>query len=208
MAKPLAIFAMLLAFALGYLYYSQTIKSRSSSFSDWSPTPTEIVRELGTSQPGVYTDERHQRFTEMIKQRYRFGRVPALAVGLKFESDTRVKLLCSASIPRWHMTRIAVQVFKECQTVFGKTVEIDIYETYIAMDQKKLAEARFDPVNRRVSVLFDEKFEKQTRKTYRYPQPLSRPYGMRHLLGEPPPKRIHDASAKPHTIHGSSGAFR
>lgn len=185
-----------------------TVKPRTSSFSDGTPTPAEIVRELGTNQPGVHTDERHQRFIEMFKQRYRFGRAPALAVGLKFESDTRVKLLCSASIPRWHMSRLAVQVFKECQMVFGKVVEVDIYETYIAMDQKKLAEARFDPVNRRVSVLFDEKFDNQTRKTYRYPQPLSRPYGMRHRMGEPPPKRIHDTSAQPQSMHGSSGAFR
>jgi hypothetical protein len=194
--------------ALGYWYYSFYIRQGSSSFADWPPTPTDIVRELGTNQPGVYTDARHQRFTEMIKHRYRFGRVPAMAVGLKFESNTRLKLLCAASIPRWHMSRLAVQVFKECQMVFGKDYEIDIYETYIAMDQKKLAEARLDPVNRRVAVLFDEKFEKASRKTYRYPQPLSRPFGARIRLEDAPPKRINASTTPLRRLHGSSGAFR
>jgi hypothetical protein len=207
-AKPLAIISTLLAIALGYLWYTYAAKSRGSSFADWSPTPADIVRELGANLPGVYTDARHQRFIELIKHRYRFSRVPAMAVGLKFESDSRLRLLCAASIPRWHMSRLATQIFKECRTVFGRDYEIDIYETYIAMDQKKLAEARYDPLNKRVVIHFDERFGRESKKKYLFPQPLARPFGLRNRLGESTPKRIHDLTAPPAPQHGSSGAFR
>jgi hypothetical protein len=142
----------------------------------WPPTPAAIARAVGPAGAGSYLDARHRQFADMFKQRYRDQQI---AVGVRFMSDTRVKLMCAALIPRWDMAHIAMELRREAKDVFGMPFDVDIYETYISTRQRKLAELRPRPGSDRVTVRFDPLFasEDQSRSG-------PAPYGMR---GSVPP---------------------
>jgi len=146
---------VIIVFAL-YLFLPRSEKGDNiGDFEGWKPTPAEIAAVVGKSGAGVYDDERHRKFAEMFKQRYRDQ---SYAVGMKFLSDAKIKLMFAATIPRWDMVRVAAQADREAWEIFGKHYQIDIYETYISIRQRKLAEVRFDPKTNRHRAYFDPKF--------------------------------------------------
>lgn len=119
----------------------------------WPPTAAEIAAAVGSGGAGRFDDERHTRFAEMFKSRFREKQI---AVGVKFEDDRVVRLLCAAVIPRWDMARIATQLSNEAKTAFGRAYRVDIYETYISSAHRKVAEGEWDEKSERVQILFRE----------------------------------------------------
>jgi hypothetical protein len=130
-------------------------KSALALEAEWSPTPAEIVRTLGTGGPGRFDDDRHTAFAQAFKKRYRDQR---MGIGARFTGPERARLLCAISIPRWDMARIAAQFHDEAKQVFGTSVTVDICESYLTMPHKKIGESREDAKTGRVRVVFDPSF--------------------------------------------------
>jgi hypothetical protein len=57
------------------------------------------------------------------------------------------------------MAYVGVQAYHEARNVFGKSYNVDIYETYISLRQKKVAEVRPIRDSARLFVNFDPRFE-------------------------------------------------
>ena len=126
-------------------------------FDDWNPTPQTIRQEVGPGNAGSYLDDRHRKFAAMFQKRFRSH---DKAVGVKFSSNDRIKLMCAALIPRWDMAQVGAQLHREAEDVFGKNYTVDIFETYISMQQRKLAEVRTEPNSEKVEIRFDPRYAK------------------------------------------------
>jgi hypothetical protein len=124
-------------------------------FDDWSPTPQAIRQEVGPGSGGSYSDERHRKFATIFQKRFRSH---DKAIGVRFTSNNRIKLMCAALIPRWDMAQVGVQLHREAEDIFGKSYTIDVFETYISMQQRKLAEIRKEPNSEKVEVHFDPSY--------------------------------------------------
>jgi hypothetical protein len=120
-------------------------------FETWEPTAEAIATAVGRSPGGKWDDERHTKFAELFKSRFRERQI---AVGVKFEDDRVVRLLCAALIPRWDMARMAEQLANEVKGVFGRACRVDIYETYISSPHRKVAEANWNKSGDRLNVQF------------------------------------------------------
>jgi len=128
-------------------------------FDDWSPMPQTIRQEVGPGQGGSYLDVRHQKFATLFQKRFRSH---DKAIGVKFTSNGRIKLMCAALIPRWDMAQVGVQLYQEAEDVFGKNYTVDIFETYISMQQRKLAEVRTEPNSKKVEIRFDPLYAEES----------------------------------------------
>jgi len=134
-------------------------------FDGFRPTADEIAAELGEGRPAAFDDDRQRRFADLFRRRFRDRQH---AVGVRFLPDGRIKAMFAPSIPRWDMARVAISLHEEARRVFGRTHDVDIYETYITMPMKKLAEVRADPGTGRLKVWFDPRFaEEEMRKRRR-----------------------------------------
>ena len=143
---------------LPLLYFLAPIPQRPDNigeFSGWSPTESEIAKAVGSGPSGSFTDDRHTKFGRMFQQRFRNKEI---AVALRFTGEDRAKLSCAAFIPRWDMARVAVAAHKEIKQAFGRPVTVDIYETYISLLPRKLAELHEDPATGHITVDFDPKY--------------------------------------------------
>ena len=140
------------------LYFLFPKKPQTDSigdFADWSPTAGEITQALGSRTGGRFDDARHLRFSQMFQKRFR---THELAVGLKFLDDQTLKAMFAPTIPIWDMARVAVQAEAEARSVFGRNINVDIYETYITAPMRKLAEVRRTSPDGPVQVRFDPRF--------------------------------------------------
>lgn len=127
-----------------------------TAFETWSPTPAEIARAVGKGETGRFDDERHQQFARLFQKRFRDRQI---AIGLRFKDENTLKVMCAALTPRWYMARVGVQAYHEAHNVFGRSYNVDIYETYISLRQKKVAEVRPIRDSARLLVNFDPRFE-------------------------------------------------
>ncbi len=125
------------------------------SDTGWRPTPAEVAAAVGPGGAGSYQDARHNQFGDLFKKRYRER---GFAVGIRFESDNRIKAMFAPMIPRWDMSRVAVEARTEAQGIFKHPFDVDIYETYITSPMKKLAEVRAVPGSDQPQVKFDPRF--------------------------------------------------
>jgi len=106
------------AIAIGLLARPRRPEATSvGDFARWAPTAAEIRTRVGRGPAGIFTDKRHRLFRDLFKQRYREER---LAIGLRFEDDSRIKLMFGALIPRWDMARVAVALQQESHDDFGR----------------------------------------------------------------------------------------
>lgn len=128
--------------------------------AEWRPTAADIAAAVGSGATGRFSDTRHDRFASLFKQRYRDR---GLAVGLRFLSDRRLKVMCAAMMPRWDMAHVALKAHEETRALFGRPYDVDIYETYISAMQRKVAELRADGADGAVTVRFDDRFAAATR---------------------------------------------
>ena len=125
------------------------------AFDDWAPTPQAIRALVRPGGGGSFTDDRHKTFAAEFQKRFRSH---DKAIGVRFDGDDHLKLMCAALIPRWDMAQVALQLHHEAEDIFGKSYDIDIYETYISMQQRKLAEVRKSPTTGHMEVIFDPRF--------------------------------------------------
>jgi hypothetical protein len=128
------LFGICSGLALVYGFFGNS--SNKPAYAHWSPTPDEILRAVGTESSGDYRDPRHQTFASLFQQRFRSHE---MAIGLRFESNRRVRLMCAAMIPHTDMVRIAIDVHNEAQHIFQTSYSVDIYETYIVLPPVKCA---------------------------------------------------------------------
>jgi hypothetical protein len=143
-------------------------------FRTWEPSVQEVVVRVGRALGGRFDDERHTRFTQMFQDRFR---AHDLAVGLKFIDNNTLKAMFAPTIPRWDMARVAVQAESEAFALFGRSIRVDIYETYITAPMPKLAEVRRTSPTGPVQVRFDPRFKIQQmneRRAKRAAQPMRR----------------------------------
>ena len=72
----------------------------SPEYAAWTPSAAAIRSKLGAAAapaPGMTEKERRESFCALFKSRYR-DHEPAVAVGLKFLGDSRIKLMCPARL--------------------------------------------------------------------------------------------------------------
>src|SRR5687768_7073612 len=124
-------------------------------FEKWTPGLHEISGQVGVGDRGRFDDARHLKFTRMFQERFRNH---DHAVGLKFLDDNTLKAMFAPVIPRWDMARVSVQAESEARAVFGRSFNVDIYETYITAPMRKMAELRRNKPDGPVEVRFDPKF--------------------------------------------------
>jgi hypothetical protein len=129
--------------------------------SAWKPTAAEVAMKVGRGAGGSFNDSRHLRFGNLFKNRYREKQY---AVGLKFESDKRIKAMFAPNMPRWYMAHVAVKALDEARHVFQRDFVVDIYETYITAPMRKLGEVHSVADRPQVSVLFDPRFALEPRR--------------------------------------------
>jgi len=134
-------------FLLGsYLLYGylQEPGTAAAEFSSWPPGPAAIRSAIGTPQvpaSGMSENERREQFCVMFKNRFRHHE-PGLAIGLRFLTPTRIKLMCPARMEPYFVDQIALAAWHEARDDFGKSIDIDIYDTFIGTNQIKIGELR------------------------------------------------------------------
>jgi hypothetical protein len=125
-------------------------------FDGWEPSAETIRKAVGVGSNTEYNDGRHVMFAQMFQQRFRSN---DKAVGITFVSNDRMKAKFAATIPRWDMAHVASQLHKEAKELFGHSYTIDVYETYISLTPRKLAEVSESPEGKTLTVDFNAKFE-------------------------------------------------
>lgn len=121
--------------------------SAAPEYASWSPNAAEIQNKIGTAarpSPGMSDAERRNQFCVLFKDRYRHHD-PTVAVGLRFISKTRLKLMCPARMEPCYMDQIALALWREARATFGAPIEIDIFDTFIGTTRIKIGELRVEP---------------------------------------------------------------
>lgn len=139
-----AVTAMALASVCLLYGYFQEPAVAGAEFATWPPSADAIRGKIGTAAkpvPGMTENERREQFCEMFKNRYRHHD-PAVAIGIRFLTPTRVKLMGPARLEPFFVDQIALAAWREARENFGKSVDIDIYDTFIGTTQIKIGELR------------------------------------------------------------------
>lgn len=129
----------------GLLYgYMQLPANASPEYAAWRPSAAAIRGKLGPSAApaqGMTEKVRRERFCALFKSRYR-DHEPAVAVGMRFVSASRIKLMCPARLEPFLIDQIALAAWREAREIFGRPIEVDIYDTLIGTTQIKIGELR------------------------------------------------------------------
>jgi|GEM_PF-3113484 hypothetical protein len=110
-------------------------------YGSWSPTQEDIFKAVGGGGPGTWRDARHLKFAAMFQERFRSRKYP---VRIFFTSPNKAILFCGAMIPVGQIAHISLQAFNEAKGVFNKNYDVEVFETYIMMRPRKLADVRMD----------------------------------------------------------------
>lgn len=159
--RHLAVLGVLLAAAGLFIFAYPRFRPRAAadsiaSSSAWPPSYGEIRARVGDSGRGEFDDSRHNLFAAMFQDRYRQHRHQAY--GVKFDGPREIRLMGDAQIPRWEMARVALELHREATEVFHSPFDVDVYETYISVPARKLAELRGDHRRACDVVRFDTAF--------------------------------------------------
>ncbi len=138
-----AVGSVLLCGALICIYLQRSANA-DYDYAYWSPSPAAIRSRIGSASapaPGLKDAERRRLFALMFKDRYR-RHDPGVAIGLRFMSPTRLKLMCPARLEPFLVDQIALAAWREARDDFGIPVDIDIYDTFIGTAQIKIGQLR------------------------------------------------------------------
>jgi hypothetical protein len=117
-------------------------------YTRWEPDSEAIRQAVEQAQPQEKeTPDLAQRrvFAEMFKKRFR-ERKEQIAIGLRFLPDgTHIKLMCPARMEPWLMDGIALTAWKESKAIFGRSFDVDIYETLIGTRPRLIGTLRLQP---------------------------------------------------------------
>ena len=137
--------ALALILGAAFLYgYRQDPVNASPEYAQWPPTPADILSKIGpatASARGTSDAERRSKFCMLFKSRYR-KHDPAVAVGARFITATRIKLMCPARMEPYLIDQIALSLWREASEGFGRPIDIDIYDTFIATRHIKIGQLR------------------------------------------------------------------
>lgn len=145
----------LIVFVLPRLLIGKPLADSIGQYQQWQPTPEDIRKAVGVISNGSYSDDSHTRFAKMFQERFRSNQK---AVGVTFFADDGIKAKFAATIPRWDMAAVSLQLHREAKEVFRRNVNVDIYETYISMTPIKLGELRDTGDGQPIHVQFDPHF--------------------------------------------------
>ena len=133
----------------GFTCPDQT-KNGSEAMDGWRPTLAEVRQALKRARP----DARHSTFNELLTGRYR---AQQLAVRVIARPSGPIELRCGANMDRRMMAHVAIQTARDAAAVFGRGFDLDLYETYVAVPKKKVAELRQASPTSRATLRFDDK---------------------------------------------------
>ena len=139
--------AAALALILGALFlygYRQDPANANPEYAEWPPTPADIISRIGTATapaPEKSDSERRSEFCTLFKSRYR-RHDPAVAIGVRFITATRIKLMCQPRLEPYLIDRIALSLWREAGEGFGQPIDIDIYDTFIGTRNIKIGQLR------------------------------------------------------------------
>jgi hypothetical protein len=157
-----------MVFVLPRLLIGTPLPDSIGEHTQWHPTPDEIRTSVGIGDSPA-SDIRHRHFASMFQQRFRNNQK---AVGISFAPDGAVTAKFAATIPRWDMASVALDLHREAKEIFGRSVNVNIYETYISMTPVKLAELREASGGNGVDVRFDPRFALEQNPVRRRPANL------------------------------------
>ena len=130
----------------GFLLYSyiQEPAAASLEYAHWSPNAAAIHKVIGTAaapMSGMSGALRREQFRQMFKERFR-RHDPPVAIGLRFITPTRIKLMCPARMEPFLIDKVALALWREARDSFGTPIEVDIYDTFIGSTQIKIGQLR------------------------------------------------------------------
>jgi len=137
------------------LYAARPTSDSVGVYSDWQPTPEQIRHDVGVGSGDDFSDNRHTQFAKLFQQRFRNNQK---AVGVRFEGQSLITAKFAATIPRWDMASVSLELQKEANQVFQHPHDVNVYETYISMNPVKVAELRERPAGQGVAITFDPRF--------------------------------------------------
>jgi hypothetical protein len=140
----------------GY-FYSQRVNAAAAgefdNFTSWPPSAAVLQKQMAeapkTGQTSREDQNRKQLIGKLLTSRFR-GHDPKIAVRIKFEHDKAhnkdyIKLMCPARMEPWNMDWLAVRTWQEVKDNLGASYDLDVYITYIGLNQIKVAELRSAP---------------------------------------------------------------
>ena len=128
-----------------FLFLNRSGEPDSADFSQWKPSPATLKQEVGPAKSDRRGEAlRRDKFIRLFQNRFREHNPPR-AVGIKFESDNMLFLKCEAGMSPWDRDKVATMLWNEARDAFGKSFEMDIFETYIGTRPIKIGELREDP---------------------------------------------------------------
>ncbi len=132
---------VLLALVVAGLHLPDWSPDEPPVFGDRPPTRGDIASVVGIG-PVDPASERAVKFATMLTQRYRDQNY-AVRVILRPAGD--IELRCGANMARRQMALVASQVQGDARAIFGRTFDMDLYETYAAGPKRKIAIMRMGP---------------------------------------------------------------
>jgi hypothetical protein len=157
--RPPAIAAgIAVCIAAPVMYFTNQIKPPSDSipdFGQWNPTAQEIHAKLDKATFKGTPEERSGEFLKQFKSRFRQRQI---AVNVKFPPEGGIKVYCAANIPHQDMARIGIAALKEAEALFGPKMPAEIYETYISLPSRKIANIERAASGDRLQIEFREDF--------------------------------------------------
>jgi hypothetical protein len=131
------------------------------------PTQRDILRSMQElpAQADLQS-ARRAVFIDAIKSRYRNQK---LAISVRFRPHQEMEVLCSANIPRWHMSRVALEVDTDAAAVLGPGLTTTVRETYIGMPSVEIARIVHNDAGR--TVLFSSQAPERPKPMFAPGQP-------------------------------------
>jgi hypothetical protein len=172
----IALLGLLLLF-VQILKRSADAADAAVNFETWAPSAAAIRVKVGPGDPAHPESSaektRRTTFAKLFANRYR-EHDPAMAIGLRFLDNKRIKLMCPARMEPWNVDRLAMVAWRESRDAMGHPFDIDIYETYIGTPPVKIGELRPSPKEPHI-MLITYRYSGATFPQHQSPRSLEEP---------------------------------
>lgn len=137
-AQSLIIAGVIMAAMIGGFHRPDWSADTPPVFGDAPPTRADIASAIGVG-PLDPTSPRAVRFGDMLTRRYRDQ---LYAVRVIVRPAGHIELRCGANMSRHQMALVASQVQEDARSLFGRYMDLELFETYAAGPQRRIGEMR------------------------------------------------------------------